>query len=101
MIILVRPLQYWNAPYPMEVTLSVTQETTYTVDLHAAGFKWQDWLEAGGVTGSYSSLDDVLADEVALRRLFTVHASVDFLASINDENEDVEKMKEALKGYKG
>lgn len=76
----------------MEVTLSVTQETTYTVDLHAAGFKWEDWLEAGGVTGSYSSLDDVLADEVALRRLFTVHASVDYLASINDESEDVEKI---------
>ena len=76
----------------MEVTLSVTQETTYTVDLHAAGFKWQDWLEAGGVTGSYSSLDDVLADEVALRRLFTVHASVDYMAGINKENEDVEKI---------
>ena len=76
----------------MEVTLSVTQETTYTVDLHAAGFKWQDWLEAGGVTGSYSSLDDVLADEVALRRLFTVHASVDYMASISNENEDIEKI---------
>lgn len=76
----------------MEVTLSVTQETTYTVDLHAAGFNWQDWLEAGGVTGSYSSLDDVLADEVALRRLFTVHASVDYMADINDENEDVQKI---------
>ena len=76
----------------MEVTLSVTQETTYTVTLHAPGFDYEDWLEAGGVTGSYSSLDDVLADEVALRRLFTVHASVDYIADINDENEDIEKI---------
>ena len=77
----------------MEVTLSVTQETTYTVDLHAASdFDYEDWLEAGGVTGSYASLDDVLADEVALRRLFTVHASVDYMAGINDENEDVQKI---------
>jgi len=44
------------------------------------GFTWQAWLTAADIsTAGYSSLDDVLADEIAVRKLMTIHASVDYL----------------------
>ena len=45
---------------------------------------WEDWVTAGGLDPSdYSSLNDVLSDEETVRRLFTVHASVDYLTSFS------------------
>ena len=80
----------------MEVTLSVTQETTYTVDLHADRFKWENWVDASKTLHStdYNSLDEVLADEEAVRELMTVHACVDYLANIDEEDEDVKTIIE-------
>ncbi len=74
----------------METTLQVTQETTYEVEIHG-GFNYQAWLTAGRVSKSFSSLDDILADEKTLRQLFLVHDSVDYLANAN-VNSDVEKI---------
>lgn len=60
--------------------------TTVTIkDIEANltyGFDWKSWVTAGGLDpDDYNDLDEVLEDEVALRRLFIVHASVDLLAS--------------------
>lgn len=62
----------------MEVSLAVTQETTYEVEIHG-GFNYQAWLTAGRVSKTFSSLDDILADEETLRQLFLVHDSVDYI----------------------
>lgn len=47
---------------------------------------YQGWLAAGGVTGSYSSLADVLADEIAVRKLMTIHAAVDYLCTAHSDS---------------
>lgn len=62
----------------MEVSLAVTQETTYEVEIHG-GFNYQAWLTAGRVSETFESLDDILADEPTLRQLFLVHDSVDYI----------------------
>ena len=80
----------------MEVTLSVTQETTYTVDLHAERFKWEDWVDTSKTLHStdYESLEEVLSDEEAVRQLMLVHDCVDYMAGIEDEVEDVQTIIE-------
>ena len=56
-------------------------ETTYEVTLDTA-FSYEQWLRLADLNPSdYSSLDDVLEDEKAIRKLMTIHASVDYLAS--------------------
>ena len=62
----------------MEVSLAVTQETTYEVEIHG-GLNYQAWLDAGRVSESFSSLDEILEDEPTLRQLFLVHDSVDYI----------------------
>lgn len=63
-----------NQTFTTEVTVTDTVTATLT------GFTWQAWLTAADIsTAGYSSLDDVLADEVAVRKLMTIHASVDYL----------------------
>lgn len=95
----------FNATYPdtykfsvthggqtMEVSLAVTQETTYNVEIHS-GFNWAAWCTAAGIDPTlYDDLDELLADEVAVRRLFTKHASVDVLAGVQNQSADVEKV---------
>lgn len=89
----------FNATYPdtykfsvthggetMEVSLAVTQETTYNVEIHS-GLNYQAWLNAGRVSKSFSSLDDVLEDEKTLRQLFLVHDAVDYVASQRVNND--------------
>ena len=57
---------------------NVTIQPTATAELK--GFDWHDWLATANISSSgYSSLDDVLEDEVAIRKLMTIHASVDYL----------------------
>ena len=85
-------LGVFNATYPdtykfsvthggetMSVTLEVSQETTYNVEIHG-GFNWQRWVTLGGLDSTdYSSLSDVFTDEEAVRRLMLVHASANYL----------------------
>ena len=54
------------------------------------GLDYKSWLIAGGMNpSSYSSLDEVLADEEAVRRLMTIHASVDYLATAISESDEM------------
>lgn len=62
----------------MEVSLAVTQETTYEVEIHG-GFRFDQWLLAGRVEEEFDTLDEILADEPTLRQLFLVHDSVDYI----------------------
>ena len=64
----------------MEVSLAVTQETTYEVEIHG-GFNFSQWLTAGRVSESFSSLDEILEDEPTLRQLMLVHDSVDYICN--------------------
>ena len=51
---------------------------TYNVTLKS-GFYFQEWLNLGRVEKTFTSLDDVLADQPIVRQLMTVHASCDYL----------------------
>ena len=51
---------------------------TYNVTLKS-GFNFREWLNRGRVEKTFTSLDDVLADEPTVRQLMTVHDSVDYL----------------------
>jgi hypothetical protein len=73
-------------------SLAVTEETTYSLSL-SAGFDWQTWVTEGGLDPTdYEDLDELLEDETALRRLFTVHASTDYMCTVVDVNADLEKI---------
>lgn len=74
----------------MEVSLAVTQETTYEVELHG-GFRFDQWLVAGRVEEEFESLDEILEDEKTLRQLFLVHDSVDYMC---DTYHDTQKVNE-------
>lgn len=65
-----------------ETSVTVTEYREYSAELHTIpAFNYVEWLESAGIDPSgYNSLDDVLADEAALRVLFTIHASVDYLS---------------------
>lgn len=52
---------------------------TVTIASKNSEFDLQTWLTAANITGTYSTLDEVLADEIAIRQLFTIQASVDYL----------------------
>ena len=54
-----------------------------TAILHSS-FNWILWCNHGGVDVShYSSINDLLIDETNIRRLLTVHESVDYFVSSN------------------
>lgn len=74
-------------------TASVVVNLDYEVEL--GGFNYRAWLTAGGLDPSdYASLSAVLADEKAIRQLFLVHASVDYLASVTASDASVETIIE-------
>lgn len=98
-----------TAPY--EVTFYGVEVGTYTVSCTVGGqtysetvvvqdiscvlnygFKWQTWVDTASQLDSsdYDSLDEVLADEKALRELFLEHACVDYVASLGASNADLE-----------
>ena len=53
--------------------------SNFTLNL-LAGFNYKHWVTLGGLDPTdYASLSDVFADEVAVRRLMTIHASSDYL----------------------
>lgn len=69
-------------------TVTISDEYTSMLD---AGFSWEEWLTLGGLDPTdYNSLAEVLADEKALRRLMTVHASVDYMCENEDDTETLE-----------
>jgi len=91
-----------------EASFSVDETGTYTVSVTydgntysenvvvsafevelSAGFVLSSWLTAGDVTGTYANLAAVLADEEAVRKLMTIHAAVDYLASFESTDASV------------
>ena len=83
-----------NGTYTISGTISGHTYTSTVVvqDISAvlsAGFDWRSWVALGGLDSTdYSDLDDVFADEAAVRRLMTVHASADYLIDCVTENVD-------------
>ena len=74
----------------MEISLAVTEETTYNVELYVSNV-WKGWVTAGGLDPTdYESLTELLADEKAIRRLNLVHASVDYFCSTMYIDNDLE-----------
>ena len=66
-----------------EKTVTITSDdvlnkTVITVKIQLSNWL-QNWIEAGRVTQSFSTLDEVLASEITVRQLMTIHASVDVL----------------------
>lgn len=60
---------------------TVSSQTTYTITINS-GLSLASWLTAGGLNpASYANFAAVEADEAAVRRLMTVHASVDYVAT--------------------
>lgn len=60
---------------------------TYNVTLES-GFNFREWLNRGRVEKTFTSLDDVLADEPTVRQLMTVHDSVDYLVTALSNDAD-------------
>ena len=92
--------QTFPSTSPYDITFNIPNEGTWTVSVIVDGithsetvqislnqtidigvFNLQNWLTEGRVTGTYSTLTEVLEDEATLRQLFLVHDSVDYLAS--------------------
>lgn len=69
-----------------ESDIELTFFGIYEAELNARSYK--KWLELGRVTKSFSSLDDVLADQTTLRQLMYIHASADYMLEWlqNDSN---------------
>lgn len=67
-----------------------TADVTFSYSIKQPFYK--GWLSAADIsTSGYSSLSDVLEDEVALRKLFTIHDAVDYIVdSVGTFNTDIE-----------
>jgi len=71
-------------------TYSDTVEVTDTFEASIeAGFNYHTWLAEGDVSDTYSDLAEVLADELAVRKLMTIHDAVDYLASFTSDDTSV------------
>jgi hypothetical protein len=86
-----------NGTYTVSCTVDgeTYSETVIVQDISCVlnyGFKWQTWVDTASQLDSsdYESLDEVLADEKALRELFIEHACVDYMAESATSNEDLE-----------
>lgn len=49
----------------------------YDVELSAVSYK--GWLDSAGITDTFGSLENVLANQITVRKLMTIHASADYL----------------------
>lgn len=76
-------------------SLIVDEQITYSLSL-SAGFNWNIWVDTARFLDStdYNSLDEVLADEEAVRELCLEHACVDYLARVTSATADVETIIE-------
>lgn len=68
--------------------VNVTEVTEYIVQLKS-GFNYEEWLTLGNITESYSSLEEVLADEKTVRQLMLKHASVDYMVEALAEDTEL------------
>lgn len=62
--------------FSKKITLEKWKEYDVTLEV---GFDFNEWLRQGRVTETFSSLDEILADEKTIRQLMIVHNSVDYL----------------------
>ena len=81
--------------WTVSATVSGNTYTTTVVVVDCAallGFSWRTWVDTARFLDStdYNSLDEVLADELAVRELCLEHNCVDYLADITTASEDVE-----------
>ena len=86
-----------NGTYTVSTTVEgqTYAETVVVQDISCVldyGFNWKVWIDTASQLDSsdYDTLDEVLADEKALRELFLEHACVDYMASVGVSNEDLE-----------
>lgn len=86
-----------NGTYTVSCTVDgeTYSETVIVQDISCVlnyGFNWKLWVDTASQLDSsdYDTLDEVLADEKALRELFLEHACVDYMASVVASNEDLE-----------
>lgn len=71
------------------IIINIPNFSVYTARV-SYGLDYKSWLIEGGVDPSYySSLDEVLEDEEVIRRLMTIHASVDYLATLNNAADEM------------
>lgn len=70
-------------------SINIDTYSLYNVDMTTTGFDYNEWVTLGGITQTFSSLDEVLADEPTIRILMTKHASVDYLAEVVEPNADI------------
>lgn len=83
--------------YTVSATVSgqTYSETVIVQDVSCVlnyGFTWKTWVDTAQYLDStdYASLSEVLADEEAVRELFTEHACVDYMADSASANADLE-----------
>jgi hypothetical protein len=82
--------------WTVNATVSGNTYTTTVVVVDCAallgGFSWRTWVDTARFLDSsdYNSLDEVLADELAVRELCLEHACVDYLAAVPSVNADIE-----------
>jgi len=70
-------------------TINIPCFSSYSATL-GYGLDYVSWLTAANINPSYyASLDEVLADEEAVRKLMTVHASVDYLATADTPDDEM------------
>lgn len=86
-----------NGTYTVSCTVDgqTYSETVIVQDISCVlnyGFNWKIWVDTASQLdlSDYDTLDEVLADEKALRELFLEHACVDYMASVAASNEDLE-----------
>lgn len=87
--------------YTVSATVSgqTYSETVIVQDVSCVlnyGFTWKTWVDTAQYLDStdYASLSEVLADEEAVRELFTEHACVDYMADSTSSNADLETIIE-------
>ena len=79
-----------HASYTYTINMPYFGRFAYNVTISASLYNYQGWLESiGKDASSYSTIEDVFADEKLLRELMTRHASVDYLVEwLAYDNED-------------
>ncbi len=74
----------------MKVADDAINDTTIISDDYFGSFSPTIWLNKAGLDfDNYGSISGVLADELAVRKLFTIHKSVDYFAENYSEDADV------------
>lgn len=79
-----------HVSYTYRINMPYFGRFAYNVTISASLYNYQGWLYSiGKDASSYSTIEDVFADEKLLRELMTRHASVDYLvewlANINED----------------